>query len=197
MTGLIQRSKVASFVKAAGFSLIALGISGCSSVQNTLDSRPNEGPCPVVASLYDASRKVQINGNETFENVGFTGEIVGVRSFCRYVGDDPIKMEVSIDFAMGRGPNAQGDTHNYDYFVSVTRRGRAVIEKETFPLQVTFPKGADRVTVSDTVENIVIPRADSSISGSNFEVFVGFVLNEEELEFNRAGKRFRVNAGQD
>lgn len=196
MTRLIQRSKVAGLLKTAGFSLIALGVSGCSSVQDSLDSRPNEGPCPVVASLYDAARKVEIKGSEVFANVGFTGEVVGVHSFCRYVGEDPIKMEMEIDFALGRGPMAEGDSHNYSYFVAVTRRGRAVIDKRTFPLNVKFPDGADRVTVTETIENVIIPRRDATVSGSNFEVFVGFELNDEELEFNRAGKRFRVNAGQ-
>ncbi len=190
MTGIIQRSKL------AGMALIAFGIAGCSSVKDSLDSRPNEGPCPVAASLYDASRKVQVNGNEVFSNVGFTGEIVGVSSFCRYIGDDPIEMSVEIDFAFGRGPAAEGISHNYNYFVSVTRRGQAVIEQRTFPLNVTFSKGAERLTATEKIERIVIPRADSSISGSNFEVLVGFELSESELEFNRAGKRFRVNAGQ-
>ncbi|MFC7291053.1 hypothetical protein [Hirschia litorea] len=190
MTGIIQRSKL------AGMAFIAFGVAGCSSVKDGLDSRPNEGPCPVAASLYDASRKVQLHGSEVFSNVGYTGEITGVSSFCRYVGDDPIRMEVTLDFAFGRGPAAEGMSHDYNYFVSVTRRGQAVIEKETFPLKVTFPKGADRVTATETIEHIVIPRADSSISGSNFEVLVGFELTDAELEFNRAGKRFRVNAGQ-
>jgi len=196
VTGLIKRSKLGGFMKVAGFSLLALSVSGCSSVRESLDDRPNEGPCPVAASLFDAARKVEIKGNEVFENVGFTGEIVGVQSFCRYVGENPITMEMEIDFAFGRGPAAEGVTHDYNYFVTVTRRGRAVIEKQVLPLKVTFPAGADRVSVTEKIENIVIPRANATVSGSNFEVFVGFDLTDEELAFNRAGKRFRVNAGQ-
>ena len=45
------------------------------------------------------------------------------------------------------------------------------------------------------MNRISIPRADGSISGVNFEVVVGFELTPEQLEFNRAGKRFRLDAG--
>jgi hypothetical protein len=32
------------------------------------------------------------------------------------------------------------------------------------------------------------------VSGSNFEILVGFEVTPEMAEFNRLGKRFRVNA---
>ena len=43
---------------------------------------------------------------------------------------------------------------------------------------------------------MVIPRKDISVSGSNFEVLIGFEVTPEMAEFNRTGSRFRVNAGQ-
>jgi len=48
---------------------------------------------------------------------------------------------------------------------------------------------------SEDFERIRIPRADESISGANFEVLVGFIMTEEQLRFNRDGKRFRLDAG--
>jgi hypothetical protein len=53
---------------------------------------------------------VEITGPERHENVGFTGAVEGVRSFCRYVGTNPINMEIEIDFAFGKGPKAEGMT---------------------------------------------------------------------------------------
>ena len=35
------------------------------------------------------------------------------------------------------------------------------------------------------------------MSGSNFEILVGFDVTPEMADFNRLGKRFRVNAGGD
>jgi hypothetical protein len=43
--------------------------------------------------------------------------------------------------------------------------------------------------------SIEIPRATKDIAGANFEVLVGFELTPDQLDFNRNGKRFRVDAG--
>ena len=47
--------------------------------------------------------------------------------------------------------------------------------------------------ITETVQDITIPRADIKVSGSNFEVLVGFDVTPEMAAFNRDGKRFRVN----
>ncbi len=180
----------------AGLSAVLLaGLGGCNAFSG-LDDRPNVGPCPVAGSLYDAQRLVQVYGAERHENVGFTGAIEGLRGFCRYVDKNPITMEIEIDFAFGKGPKAQGDTMTYGYFVSVTRRDRNVLAKEASSLKVTFPKGQEIVRRTEKVSGIVIPRATETISGTNFEVLVGFDLTPEQLAFNRSGKRFLMNVTQ-
>jgi hypothetical protein len=157
---------------------------------------PNAGPCPAVRVLYDASRFVEVTGDEVFANVGYTGEIQAVRAFCRYAGVDPIRMEVEVDFAFGKGPRAQGSGRPVRYWVAVTRRDIAPIARQDFTVNAAFPAGADRVAVTNTLTEIVIPRANKDISGANFEVLIGFELTPEQLQFNRDGKRFRVDAGQ-
>jgi hypothetical protein len=176
----------------AAFGVIgALAAASCS----TFDDRPNVGPCPVVGSLYDAQRLVEVTGSERHENVGFTGAIESVKGYCRYVGKNPITMEVDITFAFGKGPQAKGDTKTYTYWTAVTRRDSSVLAKLNNNLKVTFPKGVDEVRRKVTVNGIVIPRATETISGVNFEVLVGFDLTDEQLEFNRSGKRFLMNVG--
>lgn len=186
--------------RIAALIAVSMLVSGCSSVRDTLaEDEPNPGPCPTALSLYDAHRVVEIRGDQvTYENVGFTGEILNVVRFCEYTDRraSPIEMDMGIRFAFGRGPAAEGRTHTYQYFVAVTRRDNAVIERQTFPITVNFPPGEDRVEVVQEFENMLIPRADATTSGGNFEVIVGFELTEEQLEFNRSGMRFRVDAGQ-
>jgi hypothetical protein len=180
-------------VKLACLALAVVGLAAGLSSCKQLDSRPNVGPCPVAGALYDASRLVEVGDVERHENVGFTGEIEKVNGFCRYVGKDPITMDLDIVFALGRGPMASGDARTYTYFVTVTRRDRYVLAKEQFTMDVKFPKGQSIVRKHETVNGIVIPRANDTVSGSNFEVLVGFELTPEQLEFNRSGKRFRLN----
>jgi hypothetical protein len=156
---------------------------------------PNLGACPAVRVLYDAQRFVELAGPERFENVGFTGEIGRVASSCRYVGTDPITVTLQMDMAFGKGPKAEGSTKDVVYWVSVTRKDLAVISRERFTQRVTIPAGSDRVTLQSPVTQITIPRANKDIAGNNFEVFVGFELTDAQLEFNRDGKRFRIDSG--
>ncbi|MEA1943028.1 MAG: hypothetical protein U9P68_12365 [Pseudomonadota bacterium] len=189
-------SHVRSF---AALAAAAGMLASCQSVSNVLDSpEPNIGPCPSALSLYDAHRLVEINGEEiNYENVGFTAEIIGVRSFCSYYGERPILANLEIDMGFGRGPAARGNAHTYEYFVAVTRRDMAVIHKEVFPVRVEFDAGEDRVYRTEEIEAISIPRAEEGTSGVNFELIVGYELTPEQIEFNRSGQRFRVAAGQD
>jgi hypothetical protein len=188
-------------LKALTVFAAALALAGCQSVRNPLsEPEPNPGPCPNALALYDAHRLVQINGEDIlFANVGFTGEIINVVSRCRYTDRDatPIDMEVGVRMAFGRGPAAEGSTQTYTMFVAVTGLDSVVIHKQTFPVTIEFRPGQDRVEATEIFDPVAIPRANPDTSGVNFEVLVGFELTEDQLEFNRSGLRFRVDAGQD
>ncbi|HUO23293.1 MAG TPA: Tat pathway signal sequence domain protein [Caulobacteraceae bacterium] len=155
----------------------------------------NVGPCPFVKVLYDAARYVELKDNrESVEAVGYTGEIQTLSSACQYKNDDPIRVQMQVLFELGRGPQAQGSSKTYRYWVAVTDRNRDVIDKAYFNLPVTFPAGQDRVTYTDTLKGITIPRANAKVSGANFEVLVGFDVTPEMIAFNRDGKRFKPSA---
>lgn len=160
------------------------------------DSRPNVGPCPLMGVLYDNSRLVSFAGPDQnrYANISFTGEMQGVRGLCRYVDADPITMNLEVDMAFGRGPASTSDRQTYRYWVAVTRRGRAPIEKAYFDVDVRWNRGEQVVTRTERIEHIVIPRANAEVSGENFEILVGFELTPEQLQFNRDGRRFRIDA---
>ena len=58
-----------------------------------------------------------------------------------------------------------------------------------------FDRGESVVRRTEHIERIVIPRANDQISGENFEILVGFELTPEQVQFNRDGRRFRIDAG--
>lgn len=160
-----------------------------------LNRRANAGPCPYVKILYDAARYVELADNRaTSANVGYTGEIEGVTADCAYRENEPITVQMNLLFRLGRGPQALGDARTYRYWIAVTERNRAVLAKTYIDLPVNF-EGAATAEVTDMRE-IVIPRAGVEISGSNFEVLIGFDVTPEMAEFNRSGSRFRMTAGQ-
>lgn len=156
----------------------------------------NSGPCPFVKSLYDASRYVEFkDAKEASANVAYSGEIQGISAGCQYKQDQPIQVQMEVLFELGKGPQAQGSSKTYRYWVAVTKRNEAVIAKQYFDLPVNFSASQDRVYVTEKMAQIVIPRAKDTTSGANFEVLVGFDVTPQMAAFNREGKRFRVNAG--
>ncbi len=159
-----------------------------------LRRQPNAGPCPFVKILYDAARYVELEGGQaTTAAVGYTGEIEGVTSGCAYQGDQPITVDFNVLFSLGRGPQAEGDARTYRYWIAVTERNRAVLSKEYFDLPVDFD--GQRTTQVEQQQRVVIPRAEATTSGANFEILVGFDVTPEMAEFNRSGSRFRPQAG--
>lgn len=162
------------------------------------DDRPNVGPCPLMGVLYDNARVVDFAApdQQRYANIEFTGEMQGITGLCRYVDDDPITMNVDIEMAFGRGPAATSDRQTYRYWVAVARRGVAPIEKAYFDVDVRFPRDEAVVTRTERIERIVIPRATPDLSGENFEILVGFELTPEQLQFNRDGRRFRIDAAE-
>jgi hypothetical protein len=105
-------------------------------------------------------------------------------------------MSIDIDMAFGRGPAATSERQTYRYWVAVTRRGVAPIEKAYFDVDVRFPRNEVVVNRTEHIEHIVIPRATPDLSGENFEILVGFELTPEQLAFNRDGRRFRIDAAE-
>ncbi|MEQ8300342.1 MAG: hypothetical protein RH945_07340 [Hyphomonas sp.] len=171
---------------------------GCQSkIAETFDTRQNAGPCPPVGSVYDVSRYVEFAAgtDETYPNITYTGEVADVRMFCRYAGKDPLVAQMEIDFAFGKGEAARSDKHTYTYFVAVTRRNGKVLAKEYFNVEADF-NGRKLDGRTESIAKIEIPRLDESIAGSNFEILVGFDLTPEQLAFNRAGKRYLLNAAK-
>ena len=165
--------------------------------QAPLQALRNAGPCPFVKTLYDAARYVEFKeAREASANVAWSGEIQGISAGCAYKDDQPIQVRMEVLFEVGKGPQAEGRQKTYRYWVAVTDRNKAVLAKQTFDLPVTFPEGEDRLYITENVNNITIPRASVATSGANFEVLVGFEVTPQMAEFNREGKRFRLNVGQ-
>jgi len=156
----------------------------------------NAGPCPYVKVLYDAARYVEfVDKREASSSVGYSGEIEGISAACAYKATDPITIDMIVTFSLGKGPLAKGVSKDFTYWVAVTQRNQNVLAKEYFTVHANFPAGKNTLVMTDRLQGLSIPRADDKVSGSNFEVLVGFDVTPEMAAFNRDGKRFRVDAG--
>ena len=193
------KSDKASHMRIFAFTTILMVLGACQSgsgIGSALDTRQNAGTCPPAGAVYSASRIVAFDGDrQTFPNVEYTGEIVDIRLYCRYAGTNPVRAEIEIDFAFGKGPKGASTRKDYGYWVAVTRRSGKVLNKQSFTVSADFSDGP--VTAkTELLQRITIPRADESVSAANFEVLIGFELTDDQLTYNKEGRRFRLNAGQ-
>lgn len=177
--------------RAAGALFAAVAaLAGCAGVSRESREK-NPAPCPNILVLEDASRIIEFDGEQTLEDVAYTGEIVHVESTCRYFGDEPINADVRLDIAFGRGPKGADPERNFEYFVAVTRTNSDVIAKQNFVVPVKFGESKEIVVASEEIDKILIPRAGEEISGVNFEIVVGFNLTASQAIFNRSGKSLK------
>ena len=178
----------------AALLVAALLASGCgaNSAREARQARErNPAPCPNIVVLNDAARQIDFAGEETLENVAYTAEIEDVELQCRYFGDKPINATAKLTFSFGRGPKAADPNKVYTYFVAVTRKDAEVIEKAEFQIPVRFSGDKNVVTLTDRIDEIVIPRATEKTAGSNFEVIVGMSVTPKQAIFNRSGKSLK------
>ncbi len=168
-----------------------MGVAGCSGLGNKASTEKNPAPCPNIVALLDASRIIEFDGGERLEDIAYTGEITNVAIGCRYVEDKPIDAEISIDLAFGKGPKGQNGDKVFKYFVAVTRKDFEVIAKTEFLVPAKFSDKNTIVVKKEDIDKIIIPRAGDHISGTNFEIVVGFSLSRDQVLFNRSGKSLK------
>jgi len=164
---------------------------GCSSYFSPDAKKSNPAPCPNVLVLEDAARLLEFDGEETLENVAYTGEITSVEIGCRYLDDKPIDAEIAVDMAFGKGPKGSDGEKYFKYFVAVTRTDVEVIARQEFVVPITFNEKRIIVVTEEDIDKITIPRRDEEVSGANFEIIVGFVLTPQQAIFNRSGKSLK------
>ena len=176
---------------AAALFAAAFGLTACVSEAGKKAREANPAPCPNIVVLNDAARFINFDGAEALENITYTGEIVDVSSTCRYFAANPINAEVSIDLAFGKGPKGAEQQQVFKYFVAVTRKDTEVIAKQEFAVPIKFDGDRPVQTERVNVDKIHIPRAGENVSGTNFEIIVGFVLTPQQALYNRSGKSLK------
>lgn len=173
------------FTAASGAKVVlALGVlavlAGCASQRQ-------QGICPRVAVLADAGKltKFRAGAPQIAANVVFTGEMREVKITCKYkdAGLTEMEADVVVSMVLRKGPAMAGDTAELPYFVTVTDRRGTVLEKREFPLRIGFSGNA---AVEHTERSWQYYRMRRGYGGIEYETWVGFQLNDAELEYNRS-----------
>lgn len=158
----------------------ALGLAACASDA----PRP---PCPEIAVPQDAAHLVAFaEGGRDLTDVRHELAIADVALGCEVEEDDDKRVaeaELAVLFSGERGPASAADQVSFRYFVAVADRADRILARESFELTMEMPGNQRRVLTRDTVSP-TIPLAEGR-SPAAYKVYVGFVLSEEQLAYNR------------
>lgn len=163
------------FLGLAALSLF--GLSACSSDDGLSLT------CPRVVVVKDAQNQVRFIGEgRDLTDVAFEARIEGQGIDCDY-DDDEIEVTMEVRIEVTRGPAAEREGADLDYFVAVAHSDRTILARDAFGISVDMPGNHTRVVALDEVYP-TIPIAPGE-TGSDFRIYVGLSLTPEELAYNR------------
>lgn len=172
-----------SAAAAAGLS-VALAVSGCGS-------SPEPPECPPVSVLGEAAsltRFAQGRGRDLVD-VDFRAELTDLRSGCIYAkeegGASKLVVAVAPSIAAARGPANEDRKADFQYFVSVVGGDADILNKQLFPVSVTFPGNSTRVDIVQDDPPVSIDLPIAAAGEEYYEILLGLQLNEDELQYNR------------
>jgi hypothetical protein len=63
-------------------------------------------------------------------------------------------------------------------------QGETVLDKQVFPVHISFPPNVDRLTMTSPEIAMALP-VTSGLSGASYGIIAGFQLSPDELAANR------------
>lgn len=163
-----------------GLSLVvalSVFIAACAAVQSTV--------CPRVAFLGQASTLTKLApGGSSPADVVVEAVMSDIKLDCVFRGEQLVALETNFSFVVAarRGPAMRGDSVEVEYFIVITDRAGAVLNKRVFPLRLDFG-GREVLRIRETTWQQY--RLETGATGSSFEIWAGFQLSDAELKFNR------------
>lgn len=173
---------------------LALLTGACDYMRNTRESflGPSgpQPPCPTISILKDASAMTRFKPGpgRDLTDVLLDARIEDVLVGCKYNHSGRVYTSVEttmqLVFNVERGPAAAEGGTTISYFVAIPKFYPRPEGRSEFTSRIEFPRNLDRVGVVDPVVTITLPLA-AGVTGADFEVILGFVLDDSQIEWNR------------
>lgn len=172
------RRGIAVALAAASISLLLQACGG--------EERFSQRICPRVQVLEYADRLTEFaqGAGRDLTDVVLRGRLVNFDGECN-VEDDRVELDLTVEFLLERGPANRRREGRFAYFVAIPEFHPAERGKRVFPVEMKFESGVNRVLYRDEV-SIGIPLTGQR-RATDFNVFMGFQLDREQLGFNRSG----------
>ena len=182
-TGRVRRA-IGILAGAAALLLTA----SCSNKENMASY-----PCPFVAAVRELSYMTKFQGGgEDLSDTLYEAKIDEVRpaANCVYEEDEgkrAIVYDIQVKFLAQRGPKDREATAKFNYFMAVTGAGGRPLTRQVFDTEIPFEDNATQgIVVEELQPRIPLKQGEN---GDFYRIYVGFVLNEKELAYNRKNPR--------
>lgn len=178
---------------------LILAVAGCESLTFT-EPAP---PCPEVAIVGEASQvtKFREGPGRDLIDVSSEGKITGFSGGCNYdfdgdTRDGVLTLEVAVDFNARLGPANLDHKARFNYFISVADADNNIVDKKVFGVEIGFQgnRTQSSYTDNDPPLTMEIPLS-AERAGYDLNIYIGFQLSDEELEFNRYQRRVGFGSG--
>jgi len=170
-------------VTARSVALLAAGLvlGGCSWLSSTVAP----ASCPIVSKVGDAAKLIRFapSGGQDLNNIAFEAGIMDITGGCVSV-DNGLWVDMTADFLAAKGPADTEGKASFEYFVAIVGQGDKVLAREQFASVIPFLATKNRNGIKESLAE-TIPLAKGQ-QGSDFHIFIGFVLTPDELAYNRA-----------
>jgi hypothetical protein len=173
-----------SWLAAAPVALAAVAaLAGCSNTRADVGAPP----CPKVAVLADAAHlAVYRDGpGRDLTDIKYEADIGRISGECVYKKDlSSVRVDMKLMITGKRGPADRDHIADFVYFVAVIDGQSNVLARKEFPSQIEFAPDQAQVVTQEELEEIIKLKKDQP--GSDFDVLVGFKLDHEQVQRNRA-----------
>ncbi|WP_431285280.1 hypothetical protein ACQW02_10970 [Humitalea sp. 24SJ18S-53] len=185
-SGQIVRQPRARRATMATLAAAALALAGCGGGDASGNPFGMTAPCPrvgIIADAADLSRYA--GGSQDLSALVLDARIAGFSARCDYASrGGGLNVELTVTLDIERGPAAQSRNAEVTYLVAVVdTNGETILQRQAFPVRVTFPSNVTRVR--DDGEKLTIRMPGNTSASAARQVLIGLQLTEAELALNR------------
>jgi hypothetical protein len=177
--------------RAIAFLAGAIGLLVTASCATTEDIASY--PCPFVGAVREVSYMTKFQGeSQDLSDTLYEAKIDEVRpaTNCIYQDDDgkrAIVYDIQVKFLAQRGPKEREGVARFNYFVGIGGPGGQIIKREVFDSEIVFEDNATQaITIEEIQPRIPLKQGEN---GDYYRIYVGFMLSEQELAYNRKNPR--------
>jgi len=173
--------------RGAGLAVVAAAavvLAGCG----LFDREKRTAPCPRFLILGGATEVTKFRpgpGRDPID-IAFRATVADFNGTCEY-SRNSVLVKLYVVFDVVRGPAPGTREAAFDYFVALPQFHPAPAGKRVFSVKTRFEGELQRFAFRDAVD-LSIPIKDKEL-GADYEVYLGFQLTPEEVEYNRAHRR--------